>query len=131
MTPTQQQEDARRYDREGVLKDGERYRAPLLLMDAAHQDFIDITRNALADSYTPSAGVLHKPGTIVADGIEAELAAVEREVRRNLRLDQLSDAWRNPPAQEAAAKPGPVADREAAASARDARLQNAWKGAAA
>jgi hypothetical protein len=128
---TAQTEDARRYDREGVLKDGERYRPPLLLMDAAHQDVIDVTRKALAESFAPSAGALHKPGTIVADGIEAELAATEREVRRELRLDQLSNAWRNAPAQEAEAKPGPVADREAAALQRDARLENAWKGAAA
>jgi hypothetical protein len=128
---TAQTEDARRYDRDDVLKDGERYRSPLLLMDAAHQEVIDITRKALADSYAPSAGALHKPGTIVADGIEAELAATEREVRRDLRLDALSNAWRNPPAQEAQATPGPVADREAAAAARDARLENAWKGTAA
>jgi hypothetical protein len=128
MTPTQQQENARRYDRDGVLKDGERYRAPMLLMDAAHQEVIDITRKALAE---PSAGALHKPGTIVADGIDAELAATEREVRRDLRLDALSNAWRNPPAQEAQAKPSPVADREAAALQRDARLENAWKGTAA
>jgi hypothetical protein len=97
MTTTQK-EDARRYDPDGILKDGERYRAPMLMMDAAQDDAAAITRAALASAYQPGAG--HRPGTIVADGIQGQLAATERQVRRDLRLDAQQQLWRNPPPLE-------------------------------
>jgi hypothetical protein len=133
---TAQTEDARRYDREGVLKDGETFTAPMLLMDAAHQDVIDATRKAITSAYEPSASLAgHRPGTMTVDGIQGELAATERQVRRDLRLDQQQELWRNPPPLEinAEVKMDAVAnvtaaDAETAAEARDARIRDAWKG---
>jgi hypothetical protein len=46
-------------------------------------------------------------------------------------LDKLSDAWRNPPAQQVAdSKVAPETDLEAFHDKRNARLADAWKGAA-
>lgn len=130
MTTTQTQtEDERRYDGDEILRDGQTYRRPMTVMDAEH--VAAITRATMASAYpSTTSGVLHRPGTIVADGIQAELAATERAVRRDLRLDELSSAWRNPPPAEAQRDTAAVADVEAAAAARDQRLQDAWKGAA-
>lgn len=128
---THQQEDGRDYDRDGILKDGERYRRPMTLMDAEQQDVAAITRAALASAYPSPSGALHRPGTVIGDGVQAEIAATERDVRRNLRLDELSTAWKNPPPEEVQKDNAPVADVEAAAAARDQRLQDAWKGPAA
>jgi hypothetical protein len=122
------------YDAEGnpitgtIIPDGGRLSVRMTMMDGA-TDIAAITRAAMADA---AAGVLHKPGTIVADGIQGELAAVEREVKRNLRLDKLSDAWRTPPAQEAVAdsKAPSQIDLEDFHEKRNARLADAWKGAA-
>jgi hypothetical protein len=141
MTNTQTEDARRRYDREGVLKDGETFRAPLLLMDAAQEDAAAITRKALADAYQPSAsGAGHRPGTIVADGIQAQLAAAERQVRRDLRLDAQQDAWKGAPdpahspdiksPQTLANKsaPGQEIDLEDFHQKLNAKKRNAWKG---
>src|SRR3977135_524478 len=97
MTSTQTEDARRRYDREGVLKDGETLRVPVMMMDGM-PDIAAITRKALADAYQPSAsGVLHKPGTLVVDGIQAQIDATERQVRRDLRLDAQQDAWKGAP----------------------------------
>jgi hypothetical protein len=122
------------YDAEGnpitgtIMPDGGRVLVKMTMMDGA-SDIAAITRAAMDDAGT---GALHKPGTLVADGIQAVLAATAREVKRDLRLDKLSDAWRNPPAQEAVAdnKPAPQIDLEAFHDKRNARLADAWKGAA-
>jgi hypothetical protein len=140
MTTTQTEDARRRYDREGILRDKETFRAPLLLMDAEQEDAAAITRAALASAYQPGAG--HRPGAIVADGIQGELAATERQVRRDLRLDAQQDAWKGAPdpahmpqvkaAQSTAGKgaPGQDIDLEDFHAKRNARTANAWKGAA-
>jgi hypothetical protein len=140
MTTTQTEDARRRCDRNEVLKDKEVYRAPLLLMDGM-PDIAAITRKALADAYQPSApGALHKPGTLAADGIQAQLAATERQVRRDLRLDAQQDAWKGAPdpahspdiksPQTLANKsaPGQEIDLEDFHAKRNARIANAWKG---
>jgi hypothetical protein len=122
------------YDAEGnpitgaLMPDGGRVFVKMTMMDAA-PDIAAITRAAMADA---GVGALHKPGTLLADGVQAQIAATAREVRRDLRLDQLSDAWRNPPAQEAVVdnKAAPQIDLEAFHDKRNARLADAWKGAA-
>jgi hypothetical protein len=128
---TAHEDAARRYDRDGVLKDGETLRVPVMMMDG-NPDIAAITRKALADAYQPSAsGVLHKPGTLVADGIQAQIDATERQVRRDLRLDQLTDAWRNPPSAEVKKDTAaPTTDLDAFHERRNARIADAWKGAA-
>jgi hypothetical protein len=122
------------YDAEGkpitgtIIPDGGRVSIRMTMMDGA-PDIAALTRAAMADA---DAGVRHKPGTIVADGIQGQLAAVERQVKRDLRLDKLSDAWRNPSAQQVVAdsKAAPEIDLEAFHDKRNARLADAWKGAA-
>lgn len=125
---------AEMYDAEGklitgdVLPDGGRVSVKVMMMDGA-PDVATITRAAMADA---SVGGGHKPGTIVADGVQAQIAATEREVRRDLRLEKLSDAWRNPPVQQVMADNTvqPQIDLEAFHDKRNARLADAWKGAA-
>jgi hypothetical protein len=125
---------AEMYDAAGILitadvmPDGGSLKVKMTLMDGA-PDIAALTRAAMADA---DAGVRHKPGTLVADGIQAELSATEREVRRDLRLDKLGDAWRTPPAQQVVADSTvpPQNDLEAFHDKRNARLTNAWKGAA-
>jgi hypothetical protein len=137
MTSTKTTEDARRYDREGILQDGERYRAPMLLMDAAQEDAAAITRAAVASAYQPGAG--HRPGTIVPDGIQGQLAATEHQVRRDLRLDAQQEAWKGAPdpahaphikaAQSLANKtPGQETDLEDFHQKLSAKKREAWKG---
>jgi hypothetical protein len=141
MTSTKTTEDARRYDREGILQDGERYRAPMLLMDAAQEDAAAITRAAVASAYQPGAG--HRPGALVADGIQSQLTATERQVRRDLRLDAQQEAWkgRADPAHSAEVKapqstagktpgPGQETDLEDFHTKVNARKANAWKAGA-
>jgi hypothetical protein len=111
-----------------VMPDGGSLKVKMTLMDGA-LDIAALTRAAMADA---DASVRYKPGTIVADGIQGELAAVERQVKRDLRLDKLTDAWRAPPAQQVAAdsKAPPQIDLEAFHDKRNARLADAWKGVA-
>ena len=124
---------AEMYDAQGnlissnIMPDGGRVFVKMTMMDAA-PDIAAITLAAMTDA---GVGALHKPGMLVVDGIQAQIAAAEREVRRDLRLERLSDAWRTPPAAEvkkdAAA---PTVDLDALHAARNARLADAWKGAA-
>ena len=131
MTTTQTEDARRPYDGEGLLKDGETLRVPVMMMDGM-PDIAAITRKALADAYQPSAsGMLHKPGSLIADGVQAQIAATEREVRRDLRLGKLTDAWRNPPAAEVKKDTAaPTTDLDAFHERRNARIADAWKGAA-
>jgi hypothetical protein len=74
---------------------------------------------------------MHQPGSLPLTATAARLKELAYEERRAA----LSNAWRNPVAQEAEAKPAPsatatAADAAAAADARDQRLRDAWKGAA-
>jgi hypothetical protein len=128
---TDQQEDGRDYDRDEILKDGERYRRPMTLMDSKQQeDAAAITRAALASAYPSASGALHRPGTIVSDGIEGQLAAAERAARRDLRLDQLSERWRDPPTQEHQAgvqQDQASDDAELRLHARKKKLEAAWQ----
>ena len=122
------------YDAEGkpiagtIMPDGGRVFVKMTMMDAS-PDIAALTRAAMADA---GVGALHKPGTLVADGVQAQIDATAREVRRDLRLDKLSDAWRNPAAQQVVAdiNAAPQIDLEAFHDKRNARLADAWKGAA-
>jgi len=126
MTPTQT-EDARRYDRDGVLKDGETLRAPLLLMDAAMQETADQARKAFADA---DDGIMHKPGQ-VRSNISDALAAT-KEFLRDERKAKMADAWKHPPAANIVtdSNAAPTVDLEAFHERRNARIADAWKGAA-
>jgi hypothetical protein len=110
------------------LRDGERVRVPVVLMDSASPDIAEITRRALADA---GDGPLHRPGPARI----ADAANVTREVLYGDRCDRLSDAWRTPPVQDAPAAITPAsataADVDAVWALRNKRLEDAWKGAAA
>lgn len=118
------------YDRDGnllpegsILPDGGRMVIGTLMMDSA--------------AGNPSL-IGHRPGGLdVGDGVQRQLADVAREVRRDLRKEKLSDAWRNPPAietkapvKDARVPVQPTADAiEAMHDRRNARLESAYKGA--
>jgi hypothetical protein len=108
-----------------IVPDGGKLRVPHLMMDAAPAGIEAITKTALADSKPDTAR--HAPGGLALTDADREA----REKALDARDKRVTDAWRNPPAQEAQAKPGPVADGEAAALRRDARLESAWKAGAA
>lgn len=113
-------------DDDHVLRDGERIRVRVSMMDTASVDVAEIARRAFVDV----TGVpMHRPGyaqVIDADQEKAADAAWDRKVKLT------GDAWKHPPAiaikKDAAVIPL-VADSEAAAQRRDARLEQAWKGA--
>jgi hypothetical protein len=100
------------------LRDGERIKVGVLLMDSASPDIAAITRQAMADA---------------GDGRMTDDANAAREQIYHDRDDRLSNAWRNPPAQDAPAATTPatatVADVEAALAQRDQRLTDAWRNA--
>jgi hypothetical protein len=115
-------------DEDRPLRDGERVKVGVLLMDHAPPDLAEISRLALADA---GDGPLHRPGPARI----SDAATITREGLYGDRCDRLSDAWRTPPAQDAPAPITPAsataADVDAARALRDKRLEDAWKGAAA
>jgi hypothetical protein len=127
MIPHQTTENGCSYDRDGVLKDGETLRAPLLLMDAAMQETADQARKAFADA---DDGIMHKPGQ-VRSNINDALAAT-KEVLRDERKTMMANAWKHPRAANIVAdsKVAPTTDLEAFHERRNARIADAWRGAA-
>jgi hypothetical protein len=147
---------AKRFNKDGIeiadvgpLKDGERRSFPMTLLDSANATL-------LADKNLPigdTSLVRHTRGYIGIDALAITADTVElmsqSEASYAERKDKLSRAWMLPvqkPATPPLKKDGetiigtlPVDDRakataadvDAALAARDARLENAWKGAAA
>jgi hypothetical protein len=109
-----------------IMPDGGRVFVRMTMMDAAPADLPDAARRSLADSNADTAR--HAPGGIA-------LSDADRDTREKLldaRDKRVADAWRNPPPEDQpGAQPAPTADAEARYAARDARLEQAWKGAAA
>lgn len=120
------------YDAEGnpisdtIMRDGGRVFVRMTMMDAAPAIITEATRMALADSNPDTAR--HAPGSVA-------ISDADRDAKEKLlgaRDQRLADAWRNPPPEDQpSAQPAPTADSEARYAARDARLEQAWKGAAA
>ena len=108
-----------------ILPDGGRLRTHMLMMDGAQPDFAAITRAAIADSHAPQSA-MHRPGSAVLTDADRAI----REQSLDARDKRLVDAWKNPPAFNAAqiAKPAPTTPTGDAADRRDARLRDAWKG---
>jgi hypothetical protein len=108
-----------------VMPDGGSLKVKMMLMDAAPANFTDTARRAFGDSKQDTAR--HAPGSLALS--DADLDAREKVL--DARDKRIADAWRNPPAvevkQDAAA---PTVDLDAVHAARNARLANAWKGAA-
>jgi hypothetical protein len=108
-----------------VMPDGGSMKVKMTLMDAAPANFIDTARRAFADSAPDTAR--HAPGSLALS--DADLDAREKVL--DARDKRIADAWRNPPAvevkQDAAV---PTVDLDALHAARNARLADAWKGAA-
>jgi hypothetical protein len=110
-------------DEEGrILKDGERLRVPMLLMDSLQRDIANNTRPA----------ILHRPGPLPITDAHA------RQKRCEARDARLADAWRTgtpDAANEGGANEGGAAPRPnngpdaptTARIARDARLEQAWR----
>jgi hypothetical protein len=108
-----------------VVPDGGKIRVPHLMMDGAPPDIEAITKAALADAQKPQA-LRHSPGQ-VAPLTDADRAT--REKALDARDKRLVDAWKSPPAVDAAQieKPAPTTPTGSAADRRDARLEQAWR----
>jgi hypothetical protein len=105
-----------------IVKDGQKLKVPLAMMtDAAPAAIEAITRAALGDAQRSQA-VRHSPGygSLLTD---ADRDA--REKARDERKVKLADAWKTPPAVDAAV--ADVTQVNSAWQRKQARLAQAWK----
>jgi hypothetical protein len=104
---------------------GGRIKVPLNMMDGASPDIAALTRQVVTDSQLPQAAALNRPGSIAL--ADADRAA--REKALDVRDKRLVDAWKSPPAIQAAQieKPALTTPAGDAADRRDARLRDAWR----
>lgn len=98
----------RRDDDDEVMRDGQRVRVPLTMMDSMQR--------AIAQSATFDAA-LHRPGYRFGDPAEQAV----RDAVRITREAMLADAWRTP------ATVAPVADAATGRNGYLDRLENGWK----
>jgi hypothetical protein len=109
-----------------IMPDGGRVHVKMMMMDAAPAGLADAARRAFADSNPDTAR--HGPGGLALSDADRDA----REKALDGRNARMTDAWRNPPADEvkkdAAA---PTTDLDALHAARNRRLEDSWKGAAA
>jgi hypothetical protein len=102
-----------------ILRDGEVYRVPILVMDSQQR--------AVAASQPGTVG--HRPGSLpITDADRA--ARVARQAAADAKL---CDRWKHPPATQVttAPPPAPTTDVAALYAKRDKALSEAWKGGAA
>jgi hypothetical protein len=120
--------DGKKLARGQVVQDGQRLKVPMTMMDGAPPDIAGITRAAMVDA--PQAA-MHRPGSLVLS--DADRAA--RDKALDARDKRLVDAWKHPPAPQAAVADatqrttpaGDVAQVNSAWQRAQARKAQAWR----
>jgi len=106
-----------------IMKDGERYRIPIHLMDS-------LQRSVVADASKRTATARHSPGSVALTGADRQTRATMYQAADA----KLSSRWKNPPALDAPQPvkdvrptPAPATDMAARYQAVDKKLTERWR----